>query len=116
MKITQSQLRQIIKEELSNITEGGAMGHYERPSSPHAGKSVEEIVSWHTDKWDKNISDYGKVMHGDMLSHIINTMMYAVTDSMREPGVQEEYYAHLSDEEYARLEEILNQELKQREM
>ena len=32
MKITKSQLKQIIKEELSGITEGGAMGHYPGPA------------------------------------------------------------------------------------
>ena len=116
MKITKSQLKQIIKEELSNITEGGAMGHYERPSSPHSGKSVEEIVRWHTDKWDKNIRDYSQMMPPELLGPLINPMMYQVVDSMREPGVKDEYYAHLSDEEYDRLDAILNDELERRKI
>ena len=108
MKITKSQLKQIIKEELDTA--------FEQSSSPHAGKSVEEIVSWHTDKWDKNIRDYSQMMPPELLGPLINPMMYQVVDSMREPGVKDEYYAHLSDEEYGRLESILNDELERRKI
>ena len=108
MKITKSQLKQIIKEELDTA--------FEQSSSPHAGKSVEEIVSWHTDKWDKNIRDYSQMMPPELLGPLINPMMYQVVDSMREPGVKDEYYAHLSDEEYDRLDAILNDELERRKI
>jgi hypothetical protein len=108
MKITKTQLKQIIKEELDMALE--------RPSSPHSGKSVEEIVRWHTDKWDKNIRDYSQMMPPELLGPLINPMMYQVVDSMREPGVKDEYYAHLSDEEYDRLDAILNDELERRKI
>jgi len=108
MKITKTQLKQIIKEELDMALE--------QPSSPHAGKSVEEIVRWHTDKWDKNIRDYSQFMPPELLGPLINPMMYSVVDSMLEPGVKDEYYSHLSDEEYGRLEAILNDELERRKI
>ena len=132
MKITKSKLKQIIKEELQEMQEFDpsqeldAQGlsrdetlYYEpedAPSSPHTGKSVEEIVRWHTDKWDKNIRDYSQMMPPELLGPLINPMMYQVVDSMREPGVKDEYYAHLSDEEYDRLESILNAELERRKI
>jgi hypothetical protein len=108
MKITKTQLKQIIKEELEAALD--------EPSSPHAGKSVEEIVRWHTDKWDKNIRDYSQFMPPSVLGHLINTMMHSVVDSMQEPEVKDEYYSHLSDEEYAQLESLLSHELKHREI
>jgi len=108
MKITKTQLKQIIKEELEAALD--------EPSNPHAGKSVEEIVRWHTDKWDKNIRDYSQFMPPSVLGHLINTMMHSVVDSMQEPEVKDEYYSHLSDEEYAQLESLLSHELKHREI
>ena len=44
MKLTKSQLKQIIKEELSNITEGGAMGHYEETSDHMDASSINSVI------------------------------------------------------------------------
>jgi len=73
------------------------------PENPHAGKSVEEIVRWHADRWGKNISDYSQIMPPDLIDYVINTMMEGVIGTMRDPETREEYYSHLSDEEYERL-------------
>ena len=44
MKITKSQLKQIIKEELSNIAEGGYMGHHdERSAEPEDWRSSPDL-------------------------------------------------------------------------
>jgi len=43
MKITKTQLKRIIKEELSNITEGGAMGHYEETSDQMDASSINLV-------------------------------------------------------------------------
>tara|TARA_R110000824_G_scaffold381817_2_gene574808 strand:- start:603 stop:902 length:300 start_codon:yes stop_codon:yes gene_type:complete len=44
MKITKSQLKQIIKEELSNIAEGGYMGHHDETSDQMVIDKVKEVV------------------------------------------------------------------------
>ena len=44
MKITKQQLKKIIKEELSNITEGGAMGHYEETSDHMDASSINSVI------------------------------------------------------------------------
>jgi len=98
MKITKKQLRGIIKEELTMVMrEAGAS------ENPHAGKSVEEIVRWHANRWDKNISDYSQIMPPDMITYVINTMMDSVVATMGDTETRKEYYSHLSDEEYERL-------------
>jgi len=109
MKITKKQLRGIIKEELAM-----AMREARPLDRPHAGKSVEEIVMWHTSKWDKNISDYSRIMPPDLIDYVINTMMDGVIDTMRDPETRAEYYSHLSDEEYEFLINSLNQERQKR--
>jgi len=44
MKITKTQLKQIIREELSNMEEGGDMGHYKPPSHPEMGEMWTEDI------------------------------------------------------------------------
>jgi hypothetical protein len=43
MKITKSQLKQIIKEELSNIAEGGSMGHFARAAYERLSPEAKEL-------------------------------------------------------------------------
>ena len=43
MKITKSQLKQIIKEELSNIAEGGDMGHFSRGVYERLSPEAKEL-------------------------------------------------------------------------
>ena len=43
MKLTKSQLRQIIKEELKTVLEGGYAGHYE-PDHPGATEESQDLV------------------------------------------------------------------------
>ena len=50
MKLTKSQLKQIIKEELSNIAEGGYMGHYEEPPMEGATDLASEVQRLY-DEW-----------------------------------------------------------------
>ena len=60
MKITKTQLRKIIKEELSNITEGGYAGHYEGTSDQMAIEQVKEVTTLFADLYNGLPDDESK--------------------------------------------------------
>ena len=78
MKITKSQLKQIIKEELSSITEGGAMGHYEGPSAAQAViEQVKQVVTLFSDLYNGLPDNESKELFEDYLNK--NVELYTET-------------------------------------
>jgi|15BtaG_2_1085339.scaffolds.fasta_scaffold145766_1 hypothetical protein len=45
MKLTKTQIKQLIKEELENMSEGGSAGHYENPQE-HPALKPEDVDMW----------------------------------------------------------------------
>ena len=74
MKLTKSQLKQIIKEELSNITEGGYAGHYEGTSDQMAIEQVKEVTTLFADLYNGLPDDESKELFEQYLN--ANVQLY----------------------------------------
>ena len=74
MKITKTQLRKIIKEELSNITEGGAMGHYEHTPDDAVIDKVGEVTTLFADLYNGLPDDESKELFEQYLNE--NVQLY----------------------------------------
>ena len=74
MKITKKQLKQIIKEELSNITEGGAMGHYEETPDQMVIEQVKEVTTLFADLYNGLPDDESKELFEQYLN--ANVQLY----------------------------------------
>ena len=89
MKITKTQLKQIIKEELTNIAEGGPAGHYEKENF----RTVDYMIDFYNEKpnmWEFAEYHYHKMAQGE------------------DPeGVRSEMYPHWSDEDFAQVIEAV---------
>ena len=58
MKLTKSQLKQIIKKELEPLSEGGFAGHYEDPNENKAAKAMgllSRLRSLTTEEWSPEV-------------------------------------------------------------
>ena len=102
MKVTKSQLKRLIKDELSQILK-------ENVRSPHTGKSVEEIASWYHQKWDNMRAQFGQGMHSELVDRMVSdTIEDTVNQIAYDPQIREEYYPHLSEDEINELISLLS--------
>ena len=109
MKVTKSQLKRFIKEELSQILK-------ENVRSPHTGKSVEEIASWYRQKWDNMRAQFGQGIHSELVDRMVSdTIDDTVTQIAHDPQIREDYYPHLSEDEINELISLLDGEVQEEE-
>lgn len=87
MKITKSQLKQIIKEELPGIIEGGAMGHYPGPEE-------SEWIDVHGDEpLPPHSMGYGT--EGEQTPNLFVQLEYLIQDLLDDGEDPEEIRAHV---------------------
>tara|TARA_Y100000310_G_scaffold238344_1_gene241716 strand:- start:15 stop:362 length:348 start_codon:yes stop_codon:yes gene_type:complete len=110
MDISKTDLIKIIREELARAR---PLIENEAASSPHAGRSHEQIANWYIGKWDKMREQMTQAMSRPSADHWVNQIAQDAIDQIKhEPEIAEEYYPHLSEVELNKLIRILEEDVR----
>ena len=74
--------------------------------APNVNKSVFEIARFHINKWEKTKKQLAP-MGSSIVHEVVGEMISAAISSLEEEDVRNEFYPHLSDEDYEELKKLL---------
>jgi len=109
MKLTKTQLKQIIEEELTNT-----INENDEYENQYLGLSVNEIANMHINRWDETRQAI-KLAHPGFPGRAfadaaVNEMVDFTIQIMYKQEIKDKHYPHLSEVEYNELIEILKED------